>query len=198
MAALLAATGALVSCSGAWAWAWPSDGPILREFSLGDNPYAGGQHRGIDVALGGATVVRAPSAGEITFAGQVPTHGRTVSIATDDGHKASLTHVGLLLVRRGDRVTEGQPVADAGPSGDAEHSVPYVHLGVRVGDSDAYVDPVSLLPPRVAPSPPPAPAAAPAPPVPAPAPAPAPTPLSEPPPAAAASQPLAEPAPEVP
>ena len=34
----------------ALAWTWPADGPVLRPFVLGDDPYAAGQHRGIDVA----------------------------------------------------------------------------------------------------------------------------------------------------
>ena len=99
------------------AWTWPADGPVVREFSLGDNPYAGGQHRGIDVGLDDGASVRAPASGEVTFAGAVPTHGLTVTIATPDGHKASLTHLGPLLVRRGDAVAEGIAVAAAGSSG---------------------------------------------------------------------------------
>src|ERR671918_516563 len=174
--AAVAAVVSLVGAPGALAWAWPADGPVLRGFSLGDNPYAGGQHRGIDVALAGADTVRAPTAGEVTFAGTVPKHGITVTIQTSDGTKASLTHLGSLRVRRGARVSEGDAIAAAGPSGEAEHDVPYVHLGIRVGEGESYVDPLTLLPPRVvAPTPPPAPVAPPAP-VPAPAPAPAPPP----------------------
>jgi hypothetical protein len=187
--AMAAVAWALASASSAQAWAWPADGNVLREFSLGDNPYAGGQHRGIDVALVAGHAVRAPASGEVTFAGQVPTHGSTVTILTADGYKASLTHLGPLLLRRGDRVSEGAPVAEAGPSGVAEHDVPYVQLGIRIGDSDTYVDPRSLLPPRATPTPPPAPAAPPAPAPPAPAPAP------EPPTGASPPEPVPEPAP---
>ena len=77
---------------------------MLREFSLGDNPYAGGQHRGVDIGIvGDDGTISAPVSGSVTFAGQVPSHGRTVTITTPDGHKVSLTHVGALLVRRGER-----------------------------------------------------------------------------------------------
>src|SRR6478736_2703047 len=41
---------ALVAAPTAGAWSWPVGGAVLRTFSLGDDPYAGGQHRGIDVA----------------------------------------------------------------------------------------------------------------------------------------------------
>src|SRR5262249_33419302 len=156
---------ALVAGSPAWAWGWPADGAVLRGFSVGTDQYAAGQHRGIDVALGDAGSFRARAAGEVTFAGQVPTHGVTLTIAPPDGYKVSLTHVGELRVRRGEHVSEGQAVADAGQSGEPEHDVAYVHLGVRLG-SDDYVDPLGLLPPRGAPHPPPPPPAAPAPPPP--------------------------------
>ncbi|HET9461732.1 MAG TPA: hypothetical protein VFO56_07340, partial [Gaiellaceae bacterium] len=83
---------ALVVTPSSWAWAWPADGAVLREFSVGADKYAGGQHRGVDIALGESAAVVAPVAGEVTFAGQVPTHGQTITITTGDGHKASLTH----------------------------------------------------------------------------------------------------------
>jgi Peptidase family M23 len=153
---------ALAAGPSALAWAWPADGPVLREFSVVADKYAGGQHRGVDIALGTSSAIRAPVSGEVTFAGQVPTHGLTVTIAAGE-HKASLTHLGSLRVGRGERVNEGDPIASSGTSGDPEHDVPYVHLGVRVGVDETYVDPLGLLPPRSAPSPPPAPAAPPAP-----------------------------------
>jgi murein DD-endopeptidase MepM/ murein hydrolase activator NlpD len=124
--ALALAPGAASATSGTWVW--PADGAVLRAFALGDNPYAGGQHRGIDIALGGVSSVRAPASGEVTFAGQVPTHGLTVTIATADGHKASLTHLGPLLVKRGARVVAGASIAASGSSGTPEYDVPYIHL----------------------------------------------------------------------
>ena len=146
----------------AWAWAWPTDGPVLRPFSLGGDPYAAGQHRGVDVAVGASHAIRAPASGRVSFAGPVPTHGLTVTIETGDGYKVSLTHLGPLRTRQGATVAEGAAIADLGPSGEAEHDVPYVHLGIRVGDGESYIDPLELLPPRDAPNPPPAPAAPPA------------------------------------
>ena len=196
---LAVAVAAFVIVPAASAWSWPADGEVLRGFSVGPDPYAGGQHRGVDVALGSARVVRAPAVGDVTFAGSVPTNGLTITIATADGRKASLTHLGTLLVKRGARVAEGDAIAEAGPSGVPEHDVPYVHLGIREADDETYVDPLSLLPTRTAPSPPPPPATAPAPqpapaPTPAPAPAPAPSPSPAPSPAPAPPAPAAAPA----
>ena len=46
----VAALAALALSAPAGAWTWPADGAVLRPFGLGSDPYAGGQHRGVDVA----------------------------------------------------------------------------------------------------------------------------------------------------
>ena len=181
---------ALVAGPSAMAWAWPVDGAVLRGFSVSGDTYAAGQHRGIDIALGASSAIRAPVSGEVTFAGLLPTNGLTVTIATGD-YKTSLTHLGTLRVRRGASVAEGDVVAEPGPSGEAEYDLPYVHLGIRVGASESYVDPLELLPPRGTASPPPAPEA---PPAPLPQPAPSPPVAASPPAPAPPTAPAAPPA----
>ena len=139
----------LVGASPAHAWTWPADGPVLQRFTLGDNPYVAGLHRGIDVAGLAGTPVRAPAAGTVSFAGTVPHHGRTVTIRTPDGYAVTLVHLGGVAVSRSSPVAEGAVVGTIGPTGDAEHSIPYVHLGVRVAaEPEGYVDPLLVLPPR--------------------------------------------------
>ena len=188
----------------ALAWTWPVDGPVLRPFSLGDDPYAAGQHRGIDVAAAPGSPVRAPAAGTVSFAGTVPGGGRTLTLLTDDGYAVTLVHLGGIAVTRSAAVAEGAAVGTIGPSGEAEHGEGYVHLGVRVADDpNGYLDPLAFLPGReVAPPPAPgprgdveAPEAPPPPPAPVTAPAPAPAPAEEAPPAPVAPTPApAEPA----
>jgi hypothetical protein len=86
-------------------------------------------------------------------------------------------------------VEEGAVVGQVGPSGEVEHAVPYVHLGVRrTADADGYLDPLAFLPPR-------APAKAPA--ATAPELAPAPAPGSAPAPKTGSAVPVAA-APETP
>ena len=127
----------------ALAWAWPVDGPVLRPFVLGDDPYAGGQHRGVDIGAPAGTPVRAPAAGTVSFAGTVPTGGKTITIRTADGYAVTLQRLGSTSVPRGLAVGEGVVV---GSVGDA--SEPYVYLGVRRADEPhGYVDPLGLLPP---------------------------------------------------
>ena len=131
----------------ALAWTWPVDGPVLRPFVLGDDPYAAGQHRGIDVGGTPGAPVRAPAAGAVTFAGTVPGGGRTVTIQTSDGYSVTLVHLGTSVVGRGAAVAEGATVGTVGPSGEPELAEPYVHLGVRrTSDEHGYVDPLAFLP----------------------------------------------------
>ena len=185
----------LALASPAAAWTWPADGTVERPFGVGPDPYAGGQHRGIDVAGPEGSSIRAPAAGIVTFAGSLPTHGRGVTIQTEDGYAVTLVHLGSIGVDKGASVAEGATVGTMGWSGTPEHSVPTVHLGVRrASEPEGYVDPLGLLPPRVAPAPAPTPAPAPAP-IAAPAPT-APTAAPAPPaPPPAIPPPVAPPAP---
>src|SRR5215218_3833704 len=100
----------LAAPASALAWAWPVQGPVLRPFVLGSDPYAGGQHRGIDIGAPARTPVLAPAAGTISFAGTVPVGGRTVSIRTPDGYSVTLLHLGSITVRRGAPVGERELV----------------------------------------------------------------------------------------
>jgi hypothetical protein len=132
------------------AWSWPVQGPVLRAYSYDEsNPYAAGQHRGLDIGADatGESVV-APAAGTVSFAGTVPTNGESVTIETPDGYAVTLTHLGSISVVKGATVGERDPVGTIGPSGTPELDGPYVHLGIRVAaDPIGYLDPLRLLPP---------------------------------------------------
>ncbi len=140
--------------SGARAWTWPVDGPVLRPFSFDhSHPYASGQHRGVDLGAPSGSAVLAPAEGVVSFAGTVPTGGKTVSIKTPFGYTATLVHLGSIGVTRGAFVGEASVVGTIGPSGVADLTEPYVYFGTRVtSDPQGYVDPLAFLPPRVAPS----------------------------------------------
>jgi hypothetical protein len=128
------------------AWTWPVDGPVLRPFAFDhSSPYAGGQHRGVDLGAPVGTPVLAPVEGVVSFAGTVPNGGKTVSIQSPFGYTATLLHLGSIDVKRGAFVGEASVVGAVGADGDP----PYVYFGVRVtSDPQGYVDPLELLPPR--------------------------------------------------
>lgn len=179
----------------ALAWTWPVDGPVLQPFKMGDDPYAGGQHRGIDVGAPLGTSVRAPAGGMISFAGTVPTSGKSVTIQTPDGYSVTLVQLGTIGVTRGAAVAEGGVVGTIGPSGEPGVARPHVHLGIRLtSDPNGYLDPLRFLPPRPVEVPEPGPApAADAPATPASAPQPTPPPVAEQPPAPSHVRPVGAP-----
>jgi murein DD-endopeptidase MepM/ murein hydrolase activator NlpD len=121
-------------------WTWPVGGPVVRAFDPPGSPYGSG-HRGIDVAAPVGTVVRAPAAGIVTFAGSVG--GRSfVTIDHGGGLLSTCSFLSGLLVRKDDVVVQGQPVALSG-SGHVGDISPDVHLGVRLAGQ--YVDPLDYL-----------------------------------------------------
>ncbi len=155
-----AVVGALACAPAAGAWTWPAGGAVLQPFVFDPaHPYAGGEHRGIDVGGDAGSAVLAPAAGTVSFAGSVPTSGKSVTIQTPDGLSVTLTHLGSIGVIRNAVVAEGSSVGTIGPSGTPEAAEPYLHLGIRVTAQDqGYLDPLAFLPPRVG-LPPPVPEA---------------------------------------
>ena len=121
-------------------WLWPLSGPVVRGFDPPGSPYGSG-HRGIDIAALVGTQVLAVDAGTVTFAGTV---GGEMFLTISHGSGLSSTYSWLssLLVRRGDLVSRGQPVALSGwghPGG----FTPCLHLGAK--RAGAYVDPLDYL-----------------------------------------------------
>ena len=160
-------------------WAWPVRGEILTHYRNGADPYAAGQHRGIDIAAADGTSVNAATAGSVTFAGSAGSAGLTVSMRTADGRfDLSHLHLSALSVKEGDQLAAGDRVGSVGTSGRRSHPRPHLHFGVReAARQHAYLDPLTLLSsPALPPEPRGAPVPAPARPVPAAAPVPAPRP----------------------
>jgi len=123
-------------------WTWPVVGPVIRGFDPPDSPYGSG-HRGIDIAAPVGTPVRAAAAGLVTFAG--PVGGRLfVTVDHGAGLESTYSFLDAIAVRRGDVVSQGQPIARSG-TGHAGDVVPALHFGVKL--ADVYVDPLDYLGP---------------------------------------------------
>jgi murein DD-endopeptidase MepM/ murein hydrolase activator NlpD len=124
-------------------WLWPVTGPLTRSFDPPDSPYGSG-HRGIDIAVPYGTVVAAPAAGTVTFAGPV---GGYLFLTIDHGGGLESTYswVSGLSVRKGATVVAGQAIALSG-GGHPGDTIPSLHLGVKL--NDVYVDPLLYLEPE--------------------------------------------------
>lgn len=138
----------LAFASPAWAaWVWPLSGEVITPYSNGTDPYAGGQHRGIDIAGTAGQPVVAAAGGSVRFAGTAGSSGLTVSIRTTDGFDTSYLHLSLASVREGESVAAGEPIGAVGTSGTRSAERPHLHFGVReAGSRHAYRDPLALLP----------------------------------------------------
>ena len=145
---LTVVVGAQLSASAAAApvadgsWAWPVSGPVIHRFEPPETPFGSG-HRGIDVAVPAGTIVVAPEAGLVAFSGKV---AGQLFVTLDHGGGLTSTYSWLseTLVRKGDAVPRGVPIARTG-QGHAGGSVPHLHLGVRL--DGGYLDPMEFLEP---------------------------------------------------
>ena len=148
---------------GAEAWTWPVEGEVITPYRYGGDPFAAGQHRGIDIAAPVGEAVRAATAGTVTFAGTAGDSGLTVAVRTADGRfDTSYLHLDALGVSEGEDVPEGAELGTAGTTGSRSAVAPHVHFGVRAsGDDHAYRDPMRFLAAPGGPAPPLGPVAAP-------------------------------------
>jgi hypothetical protein len=156
-AAVLAAVAYLLlapAVAEAVGWRWPVEGQVVTPYANGSDPYAGGQHRGIDIAAPAGTAVAAAAGGVVTFAGPLGSSGLTVAIRSADGFDTSYLHLASTAVRAGDRVAAGTRIGTVGTSGRRSVAEPHLHFGVReAGTRFAYHDPLDLLPIPAPPSP---------------------------------------------
>ena len=113
----------------------PVNGPITEVYSPVGR-YGG--HWGVDFAAKPGALVRAPTAGTVTFAGSVAGMN-SATIVPLPGVKVSTSYLLDLRVRTGARVERGDVIGLAG----AAHGVGGVHLSLRI--AGRYVDPVRFL-----------------------------------------------------
>jgi Peptidase family M23 len=146
------------------AWVWPVSGDVITSYRNGTDPYATGQHRGIDIAAPVGAPVVAAAGGDVRFAGTAGSSGLTISIRTGDGYDTSYLHLSSLSVRAGAHVSAGDRIAAVGTTGIRSATAPHLHFGVRdAGTRHDYRDPLAFLPPAPPSPAPEPPAAAPAP-----------------------------------
>jgi hypothetical protein len=123
------------------AWRPPVVGAPTRLFAVTTNPFAPGQHRGVDLGAAPGTPVRAPCAGRVAVAGRVGTSGGVVTLRCG---RWRVTHLPLatITVGTGTRVAPGARLGTL--AHDGAHAG--LHLGVRrQGKRFGYVDPLRFL-----------------------------------------------------
>ncbi|HLI11452.1 MAG TPA: peptidoglycan DD-metalloendopeptidase family protein [Alphaproteobacteria bacterium] len=118
---------------------WPIRGKIISGFGAKED---GLYNDGINIAARAGETVVAADSGVVVYAGnEIRGFGNLVLIKHDNGWMTAYAHNETLLVKRGQRVRRGQPIAKAGSSGSV--SSPQLHFEVRHGSR--AVDPLKYL-----------------------------------------------------
>lgn len=119
---------------------WPLTGKVVA----GYGPRADGQKNdGIEIAADKGTTVKAADSGTVVYAGnEVRGMGNLLLISHPAGYITAYGYNDALLVKKGDVVKKGQPIAKVGTSGGTAD--PRLHFEVRRGNKT--VDPASVLP----------------------------------------------------
>ena len=120
-------------------FAWPVKGKVMTKFGAAG---AGRHNDGINIRVQEGTSVRAAENGVVAYAGnELKGFGNLLLIKHADGWITAYAHNDSLLVKRGQTVSRGQPVAKAGKTGNAKE--PQLHFEIRKGTK--AVDPLSYM-----------------------------------------------------
>jgi len=122
---------------------WPVEGKVTRAYGPMDN---GGRNDGITIAAPRGTPIVAAADGAVMWVGEHPAFGNVVLIKHGSGWITIYGHADKLLVKRGQAVKIGQPIARVGTSGTSAGEQPQTFFEVLQGKKP--VNPMSLLPKR--------------------------------------------------
>jgi len=122
---------------------WPIEGKITRAYGPMDN---GGRNDGITIAAPRGTAILAAADGVVMWVGEHPAFGNVVLIKHGSGWITIYGNADKLLVKRGQAVKIGQPIARVGTSGTSAGEQPQTFFEVLQGKKP--INPMSLLPKR--------------------------------------------------
>ena len=125
---------------------WPIKGPISGVY--GSQRILNGEprqpHYGVDIAVPTGTKALAPAAGVVTLAHpDMFFSGGTLIVDHGHGLSSAFLHLSRILVKKGQRVAQGQPIAEVGATG----RVTGPHLDWRINLFGRRIDPELLVGP---------------------------------------------------
>lgn len=123
---------------------WPVNGGwVSSNFGMRADPFNGRRayHEGVDIASRLGSTIKAMGDGVVAHAGPKSGYGQMVELTHGQGYTTRYAHTSAVLVKVGDRVTKGQPIAKVGSSG--RSTGPHLHFEVhrrgRAVDPRAYL-----------------------------------------------------------
>jgi murein DD-endopeptidase MepM/ murein hydrolase activator NlpD len=116
---------------------WPVQGAVIRGFD-------GKSSKGIDIGGTPGTQIVAAAAGSVVYAGNgLRGYGNLLIVKHNADYLTAYAHNRALLVKEGQSVTQGQPIAEMG---DSDTNRVMLHFELRYKGSS--IDPSRYLPPR--------------------------------------------------
>lgn len=126
---------------------WPLLGELTAGFGWRIHPISGERklHKGIDIAAPIGTPIFASGEGIVKEASwDDGGYGNLVTILHPDGSETLYAHNNRIFVTKGQRVSQGQPIAEVGSTG--RSTGPHLHFEVL--QQNKLLDPIELLPLR--------------------------------------------------
>ena len=125
---------------GSGKYIWPLKDSFTQTSGFGSR--WGRQHKGIDLAVSVGTTVYAADGGTVVEAQYSGSYGNVVMIDHQNGQETRYAHNSKLLVKKGDKVYQGQPIAKSGNTG--RSTGPHVHFEIRINGEPR--NPLNYLP----------------------------------------------------
>lgn len=109
----------------------PVAGHVSRGFGLKEDPFTGDMrhHQGMDIAAPYGSLVHAPAAGWVIFAGWEGGYGKLVILRHKKGYETYYGHLSAILVKPGQAVEAGTLLGRVGSTGYS--TGPHLHYEVR-------------------------------------------------------------------
>ena len=115
---------------------WPVKyGKITSKFGNRNHPVLKSVkfHRGVDIAVSIGTPVYSGIKGKVTFAGRKGNYGNLVEIEGNDGIKVRYAHLNSVDVVTGQKVSDGEKVAETGNTGMS--TGPHLHYEIIIDEN---------------------------------------------------------------
>lgn len=97
-------------------------------------------HTGVDIAASLGTKIKASTSGEVVLASEEGDYGKHLKIQIGDV-SIIYAHCNNLYVKQGDKITQGQEIAEVGSTGNS--TGPHLHFEIRI--SERITDPEKIL-----------------------------------------------------
>lgn len=97
-------------------------------------------HTGVDIAANLGTKIKASTSGEVVLASEEGDYGKHLKIQIGEV-SIIYAHCNNLYVKQGDKITQGQEIAEVGSTGNS--TGPHLHFEIRI--SERKIDPEKIL-----------------------------------------------------